>query len=92
MQTAIFLSKYPGEPHFIPLPRSPEVVSIHPHLLHDGRCLVFEWAWNPALEDYEQIAVANVASLEHARQHVPPRAETMPCPAEFGLEIWRVRS
>lgn len=74
------------------LPRSPDVVSIHHDLLHDGRCLVFEWAWNATLEDYEQLAVANVASLEHARQHVPPRAEVIPCSSEFGLEAWRVRS
>lgn len=70
--------------------RGPDVVSIHQHLLEAGRCLVVEWAWDSTIEDYAQLGVTNVASIDHARQYVPGGAERRRVPEEFGLEAWVV--
>jgi hypothetical protein len=104
MQTTILVSRFrdsltPGAMPLVEefdgefradLPRSPDLVSIHRDLLRAGRVLVIEWAWNTTSREYEQTAVTNVASLEHARQFVPPGAELRAVPEEFGLEAWVV--
>jgi hypothetical protein len=92
MQTAtVFMSKYPGEPHFIPLPPpGPDLVSIHHHALERGRFLVIEWTWDAAGQDWRQTGLVNAPSLENAREYVPPGAELRAVPEEFGLEAWVV--
>lgn len=105
MQTAIHVSRFRDSltPGALPLveefdgefrapPPSPVavvVVSIHHHAIQSGRCLVFEWAFDPALGDYRQIAVTNVASVDNARAYVPGGFERLIVPSEFGIEAWR---
>lgn len=68
-----------------------EAVSIHPHLLEAGRCLVAEWAWDPTIGEggnYRQIAVTNVASIDTAHQYIPGGFTRLMVPLAFGLEAW----
>jgi len=76
-----FMTKYPGEPWFVPLfPSSPDVVSIHAHRLEPGRFLVFEWFWDAKLGDYRQSErePVNAPSLTNAVEYVPPGYDAIP--------------
>lgn len=70
------------------LPLTPEAVSIHPHVLEPGRCLVVIWGWDDDANDYRQTAVVNAESIEEARGYLPAARIALPVPAGFALEAY----
>lgn len=90
----IFMSRYPGEarvmpPELLSIPMTPDLVSIHEHRLLAAHLLVFEWVRDPIVGWLQLGAPLVVASLEQAREHVPPGANRVPAPEDW-REVYMV--
>ncbi len=88
----IFLSQYPGEPSVLPRPAQPEPLAdlYSLHVTDMGLVITYRWVWDEQALAWDQRPPLVAETLQLAREMVPPGARQIPCPREFGLELYEV--
>jgi hypothetical protein len=90
----LFLSRYPGEPEILPPAADPGlVVELYSlHVTDMGLVITYRWWWDEQAQAWDQQAPLVSETVELALEMVPAGAVEIPCPREFGLRLFEVRS